>query len=166
MGFLVEEEEISVSKISRREKGGVSFVRSFVSDCNAVETDCQITCLGSLADIGEPFNERCLVTSLQRLFRRLKPEVFFGVTPIVGRKKSCPCGRHRISVLLQEKGRHSPCARTAHNANITSSPSSTPPRKSFPNPISKRKPRPSSPMSHSQNPNISPPSRKTQCKRN
>lgn len=24
---------------------GVSFVRSFVSDCNAVETGCQITCL-------------------------------------------------------------------------------------------------------------------------
>lgn len=36
---------------------GVSFVRSFVSDCNAVETGCQITCLGSLADIGEPGRE-------------------------------------------------------------------------------------------------------------
>lgn len=78
VGLLVEEEEVSVSKISRREKG-VSFVRSFVSDCNAVETGCQITCLGSLADIGEPFKERCIITSLQRLFRRLKPEVFFGI---------------------------------------------------------------------------------------
>lgn len=29
---------------------------------------CQITCLGSLADLGEPFKERCIVTSLQRLF--------------------------------------------------------------------------------------------------
>lgn len=29
---------------------GVSFVRSFVSDCNVVETSCQITCL----DVGEP----------------------------------------------------------------------------------------------------------------
>lgn len=37
VGLLVEEEEVSVSKISRLEKG-VSFVRSFVSDCNAVET--------------------------------------------------------------------------------------------------------------------------------
>lgn len=47
---------------------GVGIVRSFVSDCNAVETGCQITCLGSLADLGEPFKERCIVTSLQRLF--------------------------------------------------------------------------------------------------
>lgn len=36
-GLLVEEEEVSVSKISRREKGA-SFVRS--SDCNTVETGC------------------------------------------------------------------------------------------------------------------------------
>lgn len=68
VGLLVKEDEVSVSKISRREKGYRSFVRSFVSDCNAVETSYQITCLGSLADIGEPFKERCLVTSLQRLF--------------------------------------------------------------------------------------------------
>lgn len=48
VGLLVEE-EVSVSKIFRREKG-VSFVRSFVSDCNVVETGCQVC----LADIGEP----------------------------------------------------------------------------------------------------------------
>lgn len=127
VGLLVEEEEVSVSKIFRREKGYRSFVRLSLT---AIQLKPVVRLLVfSLADIGEPFKERCIVTSLQRLFGRLEPEVFFGVTPIVGRKKSCPCGRHRISVLL-EKGRRSPCARTAHNANITpSSPSSSPPKK-------------------------------------
>lgn len=70
VGLLVEEEEVAVSKISRREKRYRSFVRSFVSNCNAVETDCQITCL----DVGEP--GEMYSHFVAKALWRLVPEVF------------------------------------------------------------------------------------------
>lgn len=74
VGLLVEEEEdVSVSKISRREKG-VSFVRSFVSNYNAVETSYQITCLVFLISESQ---ERCMYSHfVAKALWRLKPDVF------------------------------------------------------------------------------------------
>lgn len=70
VGLLVkeEEEEVSVSKISRREKGYRSFVRlSLIA--------MQLKPIVRLLVWMSESQERCLATSLQRLFSGLDPEV-------------------------------------------------------------------------------------------
>lgn len=47
---------------------GVSFIRSFVSDCNAVETGCQVTCLVLLISESQKKMYRHSLQIVKRLF--------------------------------------------------------------------------------------------------